>query len=161
MSTLISIPNGHMRFVPAEKPNGRPFDGAQAGLIASRARPYCKRHGTGDNKWIRTILSPTIQAICRLKPKETTFFPPPLHPRCTTTFRTPACPKRSLPHSPAIGAMIPHMGPSTSHRGPRPDFPSSTAFTCLAPGPPHPRWKRHEGDTHQHSLYPISTASHP
>ena len=122
MSTPIRIPSGHMRFVPANK---------QADETSIELKPTkwpvelvliandMGREIYLDNERIQTILSPAIQTICRLKPEESTFFPPPLYPRHTTFFRTPACPTRSLPHSPAMGAKIPQTGPPTPQQGPR------------------------------------------
>ena len=100
-----------------------------------------------DNKRIQSILSPAIQAICRLKPKETPFFPPPLYSRHFKSFRTPVCPTRSLPHSPAIGAMIPQTEPPTPHQGPRPDLPARADYTCPATYHPNTIETPHGGYT--------------
>ena len=118
---LIRIPNGHMRFVPADKQTDDPSMvlkpakwPVQLVLIANAKG----RETYLDAERINNILSLAIQAICRLTPTEKTFFPPSPHPRCTTTLRTPTCPKRSLPHIPAIGTMISPRGPSTPLRAP-------------------------------------------
>jgi hypothetical protein len=157
MSTLIHIPTGHMRFVPAEKQTDEPSLELKPAkwlvelvLIASDMG----REIYLDNGKIHTILSPVIRDICRLTHEETTFFPPPFYPRCTTTLRTPKCPTRSLPHASAIG-MASHNGPSTPHREPGPVPASSPAYTRPALTPPPPRWNYHEWDTHQHNCYPI------
>ena len=135
MSTLIRIPSGHMRFVPADKQTDETSMELKPAkwqvelvLIANDMG----REVYLDNERIQTNLSPTIQAICRLKLEEIDFFPPPLYPRRTAPFRTPACPTSSLPHSPAIGAMIPQTGPPTPHQGPRPSSPVRADHTCQA-----------------------------
>ena len=132
MTTLIHIPKGRMRFVPAEKQTDefsmelKPAKWPVELVLISNDMG---REVYLDTERIRTILSPTIQAICRLKPEETTFFPPPLHLMCTTTLRTPTCPKRSLTHSPAIDTMISLRGPTTPHRAPGLDPTSTLAQT--------------------------------
>ena len=69
------------------------------------------------NDMTQTILAPTIQATCCLKPEETIFFPPPPYPTHTTYLRTAACPSRSLPHNPTISTHIPQTGPPTPPPG--------------------------------------------
>jgi len=80
MSTLIRIPMGYMRFVPAY----RQSDEATADLSPAKWKvgliiiANAKRPGallTHDR--IQSILAPTVQATCRLKPEETLFFPTP------------------------------------------------------------------------------------
>jgi hypothetical protein len=90
-----------MRFVPADKQT----DETSAELKPAKwpVKLVFIANDTGrefhlDNERIQTILSPAIQATCRLKPEETTFFLPPLYPRHNTPFRTPACPN-TLPTS--------------------------------------------------------------
>ena len=113
MFTLIRIPNGHMRFVPANKQTNDAF-----------------------NERIHAILAPAIQTVCQLKPEETFFSPPTLHPRPTTVFRALACPTRSLPHMSAINARLPHPGPSTPPQGTRQDILSRQEHTCPDTDPP-------------------------
>ena len=116
-----------------------------------------------DLDGIQTILSPTIQATCRLKPEETICFPIPLHPSHNSTSRTPACPTRLIPHMPAIGASISERGPPTPHQGQRPDTPSTSEYTCPAMNPPFSTESPHElhRATHLHIYYYNSTNSPP
>ena len=82
MSTLIRIPSGHMRFVPANKqtndesmePKPAKWPVVELILIANELG----REAYLDNDMIRNIISLAIQTICRLKPEDTIFYPPPL-----------------------------------------------------------------------------------
>ncbi len=141
MSTLIRIPSGHMRFVPAHKQTDdasmelKPTKWPVELVLIANA---LGREAYLDNSKIQTILAPAIQATCRLNPEETIFSPPPLYPRHTTSLRTSACPTRSLPHSPAISTPIPQTEPSTPPPlGPGQDLPTRAdspgpATACLA-----------------------------
>ncbi len=106
MSTLIRIPSGHMRFVPADKQTDdesmelKPAKWpVELILIANELG----REAYLDHDRIRSILSPAIENICRLKPEDTIFFPPLLQPRHSTSYRTRTFPTRPLPHRPATG----------------------------------------------------------
>jgi hypothetical protein len=101
MSTLIRIPSGHTRFVPADKQTDDESTELKPAkwpleliLIANELR----REAYLDADRIRNFISPAIQSTCRLKPEDTTFFPPPLQPRHTASFRTREFPTRPLPH---------------------------------------------------------------
>jgi len=127
MSTLIRIPKGHMRFVPANKQTDQPsmkLKPAEWPVELVLIANALGRETYLDNGRIQTILSPTIQAICCLKPEEITFFPLPLPTRLNSPFRTPSCPTRPIPTRPAIVALMFQMGPSTPHQGMRPDTSS-------------------------------------
>jgi len=91
MLTLIRIPAGHMRFVPANKQT----DDASMELKPTKwpvelvliANDIGREAYLSTNR-IQTILAPTIQATCRLKPEETVFFPTLLYPRHPSSLRT-------------------------------------------------------------------------
>jgi hypothetical protein len=78
MSTLIHIPTGHMRFVPAEKQTDEPsleLKPAKWPVELVLIANDMGREIYLDNDRIYIILSPAIRDICRLTPEETTFFP--------------------------------------------------------------------------------------
>jgi hypothetical protein len=104
-STLIRIPTGCMRFVPAHKkaddssmeltPAKWPVDLVLIANEEGRAAAFL------DTDMIHVILALAIKATCRLNPEETIFFLPPLSLRHTTSFRTTTHPTRPLPTNPA------------------------------------------------------------
>ncbi len=107
MSTLIRIPEGHMRFVPAHKQS----DGANP--ILSPAKWPVELVLIANEKgresfichdWIQRILSPAIQAKCLLTEAHTLFFPIP-PPGGRFGGRLTPLPRRLLPTSPAIPAQ--------------------------------------------------------
>ena len=126
MSTLISIPSGHMRFIPADK---------QADDESMELKPAkwpveliiianeLGREAYLDEDRVRTILGPAIQSTCRLRPENTNFFPPPLQPRHNTSYRTGTFPKRPLPYRPATGHTSTCAGPQTPPQGLGPESP--------------------------------------
>ena len=80
MSTLIHIPAGHMRFVPAHKQS----DGATSDLSPAKwpvefvlIANEKGRDAFLNHDRIQMIVSPAIQDACRLTPEETLFFPTP------------------------------------------------------------------------------------
>ena len=78
MSTLIRIPNGHMRFVPANKQTDdasielKPVKWPVELILIANDKG---RETYLDNERIQAILAPTIQTVCQLRPEETIFFP--------------------------------------------------------------------------------------
>jgi hypothetical protein len=131
MSTLIRIPEGHMKFVPAHKQS----DGANP--ILSPAKWPTELVLIANEKGretfichdrIQRILSPAIQATCLLTEAQTLFFPtPPLGGRFEG--RLTPLPRRLLPTAPAIPAKTPPLGPTTPPCGPPPGGPTSEAPT--------------------------------
>ncbi len=119
MYTLIRIPSGHMRFVPADK---QTYDESmelkpakwpvELVLIANELG----REAYLDYDRIQNILSPAIQSTCRLKPDDTIFSPPPLQPGHSTSYRTRAFQPRPLPHRPTTGYTTTCSGPQTPPR---------------------------------------------
>ena len=116
MSTLIRIPSGHMRFIPAHKQ----ADDATMELTPAKwpvelilIANDLGREAYLDPSRIQTILAPAIQTTCQLTAEETIFFPPPLHSSHSTSPRMTAYPSRSLPHSPAVSTQSHQQGPST------------------------------------------------
>ena len=83
MSTLLRIPTGHMRFIPAHKQaddESMELTPAKWPVELVLIANDLGREAYLDNNRIQTILAPAIQARCRLSPEETVFFPPPLYP---------------------------------------------------------------------------------
>ncbi len=79
MYTLIRIPSGHMRFVPADKQTddeSMELKPAKWPLELILIANEIGREACLDDDRIRNILSPAIENICRLKPEDTIFFPP-------------------------------------------------------------------------------------
>ncbi len=164
MSTLIRIPTGHMRFVSAH----RQADDAFMELKPTKWLVYLvliandmEREAYLNNNRIQTIIAPVIQATCRLTPKETIFFPPPLHPRHPTSLRMATCPSRSLPRSPAISTPTPPTGPSTPPQRPRPDPSTRADFPCPATAYPATISTSPEGYTSSQALPKIATMPPP
>ena len=120
MSTLIRIPSGYMRFVPANKQTDDESTELKPAkwpveliLIANDLG----REAYLDETRIRNILSPAIVRTCRLKPEDINLFPPLLQPRHSTSYRTRAFPKHPLPHRPATSYTTTCLGPQTPPPG--------------------------------------------
>ncbi len=120
MSTLIRIPTGHVRFVPANKQTDdasielKPVKWPVDLILIANDKG---RESYLDNDRVQAILAHAIQAVCKLRQEETICIPPTLHPRPTTALRALACPTRPLPHSPAITTRLPLAGPLTPPQG--------------------------------------------
>ena len=143
MSTLIRIPEGHMRFVPAHKQSDEANPSlppakwpVELVLIANdkdRVAFICHER-------VQRIMCPAIQATCFLNEAQTLFFPTPPLGRRFGGRLTPL-PKRPLPKSPATPAQSPPLGPTTPPCGPLSDGPTSGIPT-------------HRPDTHLPATYP-------
>jgi hypothetical protein len=120
MSTLIHIPAGHMRFVPAHMQSvGANFDLSPARwpvevvLIANEKG----REAFADHNRIQMILALAILATCRLTPKTTIIFPPqPSEMARYISRRTPQ-PLRPIPACPATPAPGSPLGIAAPPRG--------------------------------------------
>ena len=144
MSTLIRIPAGHMRFVPAHKQSN------ESNSILSPAKwpvelvlisnENCRETFICHDR-IQRILTPAIQATCLLIAAQTLYFPTP-PPGGRFGGRLTPLPRRLLPTSPSIPAQKPPLSPATPPCGPPPGGPSS--------GIPAQRL-----DTHLPATYPI------
>ncbi len=116
MSTLIRIPAGHMRFVPAHKQSDEATPVLSPArwpvefvLIASaKAREIFLCHDR-----INQILRPAIQATCLLKPEQTIFPPTPLSARGRFRGRLTPTHRRPLSPQPATPAQTSPRGPVT------------------------------------------------
>jgi hypothetical protein len=148
MTTLIRIPSGHMRFVPAHRqsdditaalsPAKSPVELALISNEAGRERDL-------DHSRINMILAPAIQAVCHQTPAQTKFFPPKtftstgaitqqgrhptsLIPRCSDIMPTTWFSATNTPpwgqHSRLASSHIPNLGQIRSHRLPREPFGS-------------------------------------
>jgi hypothetical protein len=163
MSTLIHIPTGHMRFVPAVKQTDEPSMELQPAKwpveLVLIANDMGREIYLDDNR-IRTILSPALRDICRLTPEETIFFPPPIYPRGTNTLRTPKCPTHPLPHAPAIG-MTYHNDPPTPDQVQGLVPASNPAYTRPTLSPPDERESPQMGYTSILNNCPTWTTSQP
>ena len=142
MSTLIRIPSGHMRFVPANKQTDDESTELKPAkwpveliLIANDLG----REAYLDENRIRNILSPAIVRTCRLKPEDINLFPPLLQPRHSTSYRTRAFPTRPLPHRPATGYTTTSLGPQTPPQGLGPDPPQRAEVSGTTPDLPYSR----------------------
>ncbi len=163
MSTLIRIPAGHMRSVPANK---------QADDASMELKPakwpgefIMDANDMGREAYlstirIQTILAPAIQATCRLNPEETVFFPTPRYPRHHPFPRSTTCPSRSLPHSPAISTPLQQTKSSALPQGKGIDLPTREDTTYPAPAYPATITTFPEGYTSSQRL-PTLAAMHP
>jgi hypothetical protein len=115
MSTLIRIPAGHMRFVPAHKQSD------EATPVLSPAKWPVELVYLANDKGretfvchdrIHQILSPTIQATCLLTPAQTMFFPTPPSGGGFGGRLAPS-PRRPLPAMPATPAQALPCSPVT------------------------------------------------
>jgi hypothetical protein len=107
MTTLISMPAGHMRFVPAHK------QADEATVVLSPARWPVEfvlianpkgRAAFMNHDIIRAILTPAHQAIYHMAPKATYLLSPHFYPPSTASARKIATPMRPLPANPATPA---------------------------------------------------------
>ncbi len=119
MSTLIRIPAGHMRFVPAHKQSD------ETNPILSPAKWPVELVLIANEKGretficpdrIQQILSAAIQTTCFLTEAQTLFFPT-TPSRGRYGGRLTPLPRRLLPTSPAIPAQTSPLGPATSPCG--------------------------------------------
>ena len=108
MTTLINIPAGYMRFVPAHK------QADKVTVVLSPAKWPVEfvlianpkgREAFMDNNRIHTILAPAIQATSHLTPETIHFFPPHSFLPNGTAAQTSEIRLRPLPASPATPAM--------------------------------------------------------
>ena len=79
ITTLIRIPTGHMRFVPAH----RQYDDMTAALPPAKwpvelvlVSNEAGREKYLDQSRIHRILAPAIRAVCHMAPAQIKFFPP-------------------------------------------------------------------------------------
>ena len=139
MSTLIRIPTGHMRFVPAQnqaddpemelKPAKWPVELV---LIANNKG----KEAYLDNGRIHTILSPAIQATCHLNEEDILFFPQTPHLGHLAPLNPLTPPRRTLPACPAVATTTGTTGTTTPTRGQLTEFPPHTMLqeqSCPAP----------------------------
>ena len=137
MSTLIRIPAGHMRFVPAHKQ----ADEATPTLHPAKwpveffliANPSGREAFLSHDR-INQIMCPTIRATCALAQEHTQFFPSPPLTRGTYRGRLASPPRRLLLAEPATPARPPH------------DAGSPKLDNLLDTPPPHIGDHRKEGD---------------
>ena len=115
MSNLIRIPAGHIRFVPAHK------QADEATPILSPAKWPVElvliaidkgRETFVSHDRIHQIISPAIQATCRITPAQTLFFPTLPHGGRFGCRLTPP-PRRPLPTRPATPSQTSPHGPVT------------------------------------------------
>ena len=120
MTTLIKIPVGHVRFVPAHK------QADEATAVLSPAKWPVKfvliANHKGcetfmDTNTIHTILAPAMQAICYLPPETTNFFPSHSFPYSNKAARAGNIRLHPLPASPATPAIEAPQVPSTPPQG--------------------------------------------
>jgi hypothetical protein len=120
MSTLIQIPYGRMRFVPAHTQS----DEATSDLSLAKwpveivfiADEKGRKKLLSYNR-IQSTLAPAIQATCRLAPTHTHFFPTPLFTSSGAGPRTATHPLRPNPIRPANPTPMTPLGPVTPPRG--------------------------------------------
>ena len=164
MSTLIRIPSGHMRFIPADKQMDdesmelRPAKWPVELIIIAND---LGRAAYLDEDRVRNILSPAIQSTCRLKPEDTNFFPPPLQPRHNTTYRTTRFPTRPLPHRPATCHTTTCLGPQTPHQGLGTESPYRADISGIAPDSPYSPAPPQQGYTSSQRLPELNNAPPP
>jgi hypothetical protein len=125
MTTLIRIPTGHMRFVPAH----RQSDDVTATLLPAKMpvelvliSNEAGRERYLDQTRIHKILAPVIQVVCHMTPAQTTCFPPKIFTSTGALSQQGRHPTRSIPRCPAtmptIGAWTPNTPPTGQYSGP-------------------------------------------
>ena len=114
METLIQIPAGHMRFVPAHKQT----DGDTTSLTPAKwpvelvlISNEAGKQQFIDRARIAQILTPALCRVCQLSPDQIQFFPktlprtsgPPTTPAGSPPRPIPTCPATLAPHTPPLG----------------------------------------------------------
>jgi hypothetical protein len=120
MSTLIRIPAGHMRFVPAHRQSDDitatlPPAKWPVELVLISNEIYHAKYL--DHSRIHIILAPAIQGVCHMSPAQTKFFPRTNAARSGALSQQGRHPTRPIPKCSANVSKTGLTAPPTPPRG--------------------------------------------